>query len=61
MAKFKCLISGNIIEFTNKVDIDSMEGHEGYVLVADEPAKAPTAAKKTGKTASVAKEEQVAE
>ena len=24
MAKYKCLISGNVIEFTNQVDIDSM-------------------------------------
>jgi len=50
MAKFKCLLSGNVIEFTNQVDIDSMVGHEGYVKLEDEaPAKevAKTTTKKT--------------
>lgn len=46
MAKYKCLISGNVIEFTNQVDIDSMVGHEGYVKLEDEPVK-PAPAKKT--------------
>lgn len=35
MAKFKCVASGNIVEFTAQVDIDSMRGHEGYVRVED--------------------------
>lgn len=49
MAKFKCILSGNIIEFTQQVDIDSMKGHEGYVQVEEqEPVKvAPVATKKT--------------
>ena len=48
MAKFKCIVSGNVIEFTNQVDIDSMKGHEGYERLEDEVVvdKAP-AAKKT--------------
>ena len=33
MAKFRCLASGNIVEFTQQVDIDSMEGHQGYEWV----------------------------
>jgi hypothetical protein len=33
MAKFRCLASGNIVEFTQQVDIDSMEGHEAYEWV----------------------------
>lgn len=33
MAKFRCLVSGNIVEFTQQVDIDSMEGHQGYEWV----------------------------
>lgn len=49
MAKYKCLLSGNVIEFTNQVDIDSMVGHSGYELLVDTPAKetvkAPTAKK----------------
>lgn len=36
MAKFKCLSSGNIIEFVNEVDIKSMAGHPGYVEVKEE-------------------------
>lgn len=47
MAKYKCLISGNVIEFTNQVDIDSMVGHEGYIkLEEQETPKAPVVAKK---------------
>lgn len=53
MAKFKCVASGNVIEFTQQVDIDSMAGHEGYIKLeeqAQEPVnKAPTPAKKTAK------------
>jgi len=33
MAKFRCLASGNIVEFTQQVDIDSMEGHAAYEWV----------------------------
>jgi hypothetical protein len=36
MAKFKCILSGNTIELTSQVDIDSMKGHEGYELVTEE-------------------------
>ena len=36
MAKFRCLATGNIVEFTQQVDIDSMEGHDGYEWVVDE-------------------------
>jgi len=36
MAKFRCLVSGNIVEFTQQVDIDSMEGHEGYEWVEED-------------------------
>lgn len=36
MAKFRCLSSGNIVEFTQQVDIDSMVGHDGYVKVTEE-------------------------
>lgn len=33
MATFRCLQSGNTVTFTQPVDIDSMRGHSGYVLV----------------------------
>jgi len=36
MAKFRCLRSGNIVEFTQAVDIDSMVGHEGYERVIED-------------------------
>jgi hypothetical protein len=52
MAKYKCIASGNVIEFTNQVDIDSMVGHEGYIKLEDEPVKAPVAAKKTSPKAA---------
>lgn len=46
MAKFKCLLSGNTIELTDKVDIDSMEGHEGYIRLEDEVAPVKAVSKK---------------
>jgi hypothetical protein len=36
MATFRCLQSGNTVTFTLQHDIDSMKGHQGYVMV-DEP------------------------
>ena len=53
MAKYKCIVSGNVIEFTNQVDIDSMVGHEGYLKLEEQEApKTPVAAKKTAKVAT---------
>lgn len=55
MAKFRCLISGNIVEFTQQVDIDSMEGHDGYEWVDEdeeeyvEEAPQPTTKKRMGR------------
>jgi hypothetical protein len=49
MAKFKCIVSGNVIEFTNQVDIDSMVGHEGYIKLEEQ--EAPVPAKKAGRPA----------
>jgi hypothetical protein len=39
MAKFRCLASGNIVEFTQQVDIDSMEGHAGYEWVDEDESE----------------------
>ena len=36
MAVFKCNISGNTIEVTTALDIQSMEVHPGYTLVEEE-------------------------
>lgn len=56
MAKFRCLASGNIVEFTQQVDIDSMEGHAGYEWVDEEDEEeyveetpAPTKKKRMGR------------
>lgn len=56
MAKYKCIVSGNVIEFTNQVDIDSMVGHEGYIKLEDEVTTAPVVAKKAGRPAKAATE-----
>lgn len=36
MATFRCLQSGNTVTFTVQHDIDSMEGHAGYVRLDDD-------------------------
>ena len=63
MAKFRCLLSGNIVEFTQAVDIDSMVGHEGYERVIEDgeqveqveskplPLMAPSPSKPRGRPA----------
>ena len=51
MAKYKCIVSGNVIEFTNQVDIDSMVGHSGYVKLEDTPVEEPVVVKKAGRPA----------
>lgn len=33
MATYRCLVSGNTVTFTLPHDIESMKGHNGYVLV----------------------------
>jgi hypothetical protein len=35
MATFRCLQSGHLVTFSYQHDIDSMRGHNGYVLVDD--------------------------
>lgn len=37
MATYRCLQSGQTVTFTHKHDIDSMKGHQGYVLVEEPP------------------------
>ena len=36
MAIFRCLQSGQTVEFTQQHDIDSMKGHQGYVRIDQE-------------------------
>jgi hypothetical protein len=33
MATFKCLQSGQTVEFTSPHDIESMKGHSGYIRI----------------------------
>jgi hypothetical protein len=37
MATFRCLVSNQTVTFTYQHDIDSMKGHQGYVLVEETP------------------------
>ena len=39
MAKFKCIESGNTVEFTSQLDIDSMKGHTGYIRLDETPVE----------------------
>jgi hypothetical protein len=60
MAKFKCIVSGNVIEFTNQVDIDSMVGHSGYEAVVEQvPVKEVVKASTPKKTVTKAATTQV--
>lgn len=61
MAKYKCIVSGNVIEFTNQVDIDSMVGHEGYELLVDTPAAPAKETVKAPATKKVAAAKTVTE
>lgn len=38
--KYKCKLSGTVIEFTNEVDIKSMVNHPDYDVVVEEDKKA---------------------
>jgi len=38
--KFKDLISGEVVEFHNEVDINSMQHHSGYEVVEETAVKA---------------------
>jgi hypothetical protein len=46
--KFKDKVSGEVVEFHNQVDIDSMEHHPGYEAVEETATKAekPKSSKK---------------
>ena len=41
MAVFRCLQSGQTVEFMLQHDIDSMRGHGGYVLVDEDGEPVP--------------------
>lgn len=37
MAIFKCLTTGNTVEFTQEHDIEAMKSHHQYELVVEKP------------------------
>ena len=43
MAKFKCVHTGNIVEFTTEHDIATMQKHTEYTEVLDAPLEEPAA------------------
>lgn len=50
MTKFKCIISGNIIEFQHEVDISTTRENPAYEEVKEEPKEEEkTVTKKTTK------------
>ena len=54
MAKFKCLLSGNIFEFYTDFDIETMREHPQYIELEEEAVvekKTTVAQKKTKKEA----------
>lgn len=45
---FKCIATGNTVEFTQAHDIEAMLKHHQYVVVSEEPTpKTPVVEKKT--------------
>jgi hypothetical protein len=54
MVKFKCILSGNIIQFEHEVDIVTTRDNPAYEEVKEEVAKeaTPVAKKATKKTTS---------
>jgi hypothetical protein len=56
MAKFKCIASGNVIEFVHEVDIKSTRRNKAYVEVFDTPVveeAQPTTPKKVGRPSKI--------
>ena len=48
MATFRCLTSGQTVTITYQHDIDSMKGHQGYVLVEETPKEVEEKPKSRG-------------
>ena len=57
MAKFKCLVSGNIVNFEYEHDIVEMHRHPQYEFVEEKPVKVENLVKeKTVVVKSISKE-----
>jgi len=53
MAKFKCLVSGNFVNFNVQYDIDVMMSHPEYELVEEEALKQEEVKKSVGRPKKV--------
>jgi hypothetical protein len=53
MAKFKCLVSGNFVNFNVQYDIDVMMNHPEYELVEEEALKQEEVKKSVGRPKKV--------
>lgn len=53
MAKFKCLVSGNFVNFNVQYDIDVMMNHPEYELVEEEVLKQEEVKKSVGRPKKV--------
>jgi hypothetical protein len=53
MAQFKCLVSGNFVNFNTQYDIEVMMKHPEYELVNEEPLKQEDVKKSVGRPKKV--------
>ena len=53
MAKFKCLVSGNFVNFNVQYDIDVMMNHPEYELIEEEALKQEEIKKSVGRPKKV--------
>lgn len=56
MAKWKCKLSGNIVEFHNEHDDAGMEGHAGYEKVVEQVEDKEEPIKRVGRPPKVKEE-----
>jgi len=58
MAQFKCLVSGNFVNFNTQYDIEVMMQHPEYELVNEESSKQEDVKKSVGRPKKVQEHER---
>jgi len=58
MAQFKCLVSGNFVNFNTQYDIEVMMKHPEYELVSEESLKQEDVKKSVGRPKKVQEHER---
>jgi hypothetical protein len=58
MAQFKCLVSGNFVDFNTQYDIEVMMKHPEYELVKEESLKQEDVKKSVGRPKKVQEHER---